>query len=213
MKEELESFYKNYHSKFAELITTFPKKSFNGPLLISPNELYVKQNRKLLVIGQETNGWTGLSETVEPHLELYKEFNVGYSYNSPFWNITRKLEENLNLEPFSCSWSNINRFDEDCGPPSGESLKIIERFDEIILTEIQILKPDIIIFFTGPKFEYRIKNLFENIEFNEVESFQNMHLSRLYHKLLPINTYRTYHPKYLRLRKLEEKFVNYFKTI
>ena len=213
MKEELESFYKNYHFKFAELINTFPEKKFNGPLLISISELYIKQKRKLLVIGQETGGWDGFSDNVERSLKIYKDFNLGYSYNSPFGNSTREIEKNLNLERCSCSWSNINKFDDGGGRPFGDSLKIIEKFDEVLLSEIQILKPDVVVFFSGPKFEYRINNLFENVEFNEVKGFQNMQLSRLSHKLLPFNTYRTYHPRYLRQSKLEEKLVDYFKTI
>lgn len=83
-------------------------------------------------------------------MKIYKDFNLGYSYNSPFGNITREIEKNLNLERCSCSWSNINKFDDGGGRPFGDSLKIIEKFDEVLLSEIQILKPDVVVFFFRP---------------------------------------------------------------
>ena len=52
-----------------------------------------------------------LADTNE-QLETYEEFDFGVSYySSPFWNIIRKVERALSIEPYAIAWSNLNRFD------------------------------------------------------------------------------------------------------
>jgi len=82
-------------------------------------------------------------------------------------------------------------------------------FDNILVAEIKILAPKVCIFFTGYHFDGRIKNIFPEIEFTEVEGFTKNQLSHLKHPNLPAMSFRTYHPNYLRRSGLEKGFIEF----
>lgn len=57
------------------------------------------------------------------------------------------MERSLNIEPYAIAWSNLNRFDIDCGSPDRTELaQDIASLDYLVKEEISILKPDICIF-------------------------------------------------------------------
>ena len=214
MKEKLKALYKGKQSDFINLVDTFPDDDLAGPFLTSPNEKYFSSPTRLLVVGQETAGWDYNVRDIDKQMGVYESFNLGVEYySSPFWNITRKIERTLNNEEYSCAWTNINKFDLDGGRPYGKYEKAISQFDKILIDEIKILAPSICMFFTGPSFDERIKQIFEDIKFVDIPNWPNRQFCRLVHPLLPENSFRSYHPKSLRLRHLEENFVNFISTI
>jgi len=79
--------------------------------------------------------------------------------------------------------------------------------DSILIDEIDIIKPNICMFFTGPDFDYRLKNIFTGIEFIEIEGWNIRQFCKLKHKKLPETSLRSYHPKSLRIQHLEERFI------
>jgi len=218
LKKELFNTYVNRIADFQRIHESCPD-SICGPLLISPNEKYALQPYPLLIIGQETNGW-GICKspvTQEGLMKLmveYEEFCVGKDYYaSPFWNVTRKIEQLLGNEPFSCAWTNISKYDLNCGRPDAEHEKILSPMDNLLVDEIRIMKPKICIFFTGYLLDYRIQNIFKNVEFLQVNGFTSSQLCQLKHDQLPLLTYRTYHPGYLRRGGLEEQFIEFINLI
>jgi hypothetical protein len=175
---------------------------------MSPNLLYMKQKNKLLIIGQQTKGWT-YDLDVDKQISTYELFNVGENYYaSPFWNITRKLEKSIGNDPLSCAWTNINKFDLDEDRPYGEIETAISKLDYILVDEIKITNPDICMFFTGPDFDFRLRNIFPNIEMIEMNGWDTRQLCQLKHKNLPKHSYRSYHPKSLRIQRLENRFID-----
>lgn len=62
---------------------------YSWPLLLHVwEEEYSKAPIKLMVIGQETNGWDAKLEKVEdvvPSMRVYEGFDLGHNYNSTFW--------------------------------------------------------------------------------------------------------------------------------
>ena len=143
-------------------------------------------------------------------MKQYEDFNVGIDYYaSPFWNITRKIENALDNKPHSCAWTNLNKFDLNQKRPHGEYEAAISELDDILLAELQILKPDFCLFYTGPSFDYRLKTILQDIEFIEIPNFTIRQFCKLKHPNLPENSYRSHHPKSLRIRYLEDDFVNY----
>ena len=212
MKKKLLKLYTSKQQDFKNIIEKFPEEDLAGPLLMSPNSEYETQSHRLLIIGQETNGWSYHIDDFDKQMKHYEDFNVGIKYYaSPFWNVTRKIETALEIKPHSCAWTNLNKFDLDAGRPYGEYELAISMLDNILLSEIEIINPDFCLFYTGPSFDYRLKNIFKDIEFVEIPNFTLNQFCKLKHPNLPENSYRSHHPKSLRIRHLEEKFITYIK--
>ena len=210
MKNELLELYSKRQKDFKSVLEKFPEDDLAGPFLMSPSPDYYNQPNRLLIIGQETNGWSYHIDDLEKQMKQYDDFNVGIEYYaSPFWNITRKVETALDNKPYSCAWTNLNKFDLDAGRPYGEYEVEISKLDDILVSEINILKPDFCLFYTGPSFDYRIKKIFKDIEFIEIPNFTARQFCKLKHPDLPENSYRSHHPKSLRIRYIEDDFINY----
>jgi hypothetical protein len=210
MKNELLELYKTRQTDFKSVIEKFPEDDLAGPFLMSPSLDYNSQPNRLLIIGQETNDWSYHIDDLEKQMEQYEDFNVGIEYYaSPFWNITRKIETALDNKPYSCAWTNLNKFDLDAGRPYGEYEATISKLDDIFLSELKIVKPDFCLFYTGPSFDYRLRTIFQDIEFVEIPNFTVRQFCKLKHPDLPENSYRSHHPKSLRIRYLEDNFINY----
>jgi hypothetical protein len=210
MKKQLLKLYEGKKMEFMNIVSTFPESKLHGPFLISPSSDYKNQKNPLLIVGQETNGWTDDVDNLESQMGMYEDFNVGVYYRpSPFWNVTRKVEEALGNKEYSCAWTNVSKFDVDDSRPYGKHLEAISKVDDLLLDEIKILQPKVCIFFTGPDFDNRIKKVFEDVEYLEVEGWPMRQLCQLKHKDLPKHSYRTHHPKSLRIRQLENDFIEF----
>lgn len=212
MTEKLKALYSKFQNDFNRLESEFKDLAIYGPFLMSPKKEYLDAKRKLLIVGQETNGW-GKSTNIGTQMDAYENFELGRNYNSPFWSITRKIENTIGIEKCSCAWTNINKYDENQGKPKGKFLSEIQHVNSMLTSEMEILKPDVCIFFVGPSYHHKIKEMFNGVKFESVEGWTRNALSKLVHTSLPSETYVTYHPKYLRIRKFESDFVNYFSTI
>ncbi len=214
MRQELLEMYQSHQSKFKNIKDQFENNRIYGPYLISPSSKYIEQKNRLLIIGQETNGWSEYVEDVDKQMQCYEKFNVGEKYKStPFWNVIRKVEKILNNEHFSCLGANINKFDVDQKRPKGKYETAIAELDNILDNEIKILKPKICIFFTSHTFDYRLKNIFPRVDFLETEGFNTKVLCQLKHSSLPELSFRTYHPKFLRINKKEAKFLDFISRL
>ena len=208
----LKELYKSKITEFKSIVEKFPTHNLMGPLLMSETKEYENSKLKLLIIGQETNGWGEYSENIEQGMEHYLSFNLGSEYySSPFWNVTRKIENILGNNKYSCAWTNLNKFDDNSNRPEGEVAKKISEIDSLLIDEIKILKPDIVIFFTSHHFDDRIMNIFNGAEFNTLKDFTINHCSSIKHKDLPSFSFRTYHPNYLRRSGLENGFLDLIK--
>ena len=182
-------------------------KNLHGPLLLNISN-YSSQKIKLMVVGQETFGWNKSLSIVEQRT-TYQEFNFGSSYySSPFWNVIRKLERSLNIEPYANSWSNLNRFDVDCGSTDRTELaQDIASLDYLVKEEISILKPDVCIFFTNHKYDKRLRDLYQDLVFDNVHRLPKKHFSKLNHPDLPKYTLRAPHPRTIRTQRWEDDFI------
>jgi hypothetical protein len=214
MKEELLRLYIERKENFKHVLNSFPEDDLAGPFLMSPDQYYRKQRNPLLIIGQETNGWTYFVDEMEKQMDTYEEFNVGKGFDSTtFWNVTRRVENALGNDSHSCAWTNLSKFDLYGGKSYGKYEKMIASLDKIIEDEIKIVDPKVCLFFTGPDFDTRIKKIFEGIEFKAIEDWNVKQFCRLKHPLLPKDSYRSYHPKSLRLRHLEDNFLQFLTNV
>jgi len=203
----LASLYQRHYEEIYSVRESFPELNLEGPLLMHL-EQYYQQSTKLMIIGQETKGWTSDSD-IAFQQKTYQKFNMGEQYySSPFWNITRKIEKILGIAPYSCAWSNLNRYDFDGCAPTDEILSELVKLDFLVCEEIKAVKPDVCLFFTNRKYDHRLRDTFEGIGLVEIPGLPAKHFSRLVHPELPYHTYRTPHPRVIRTRRWEEGFLS-----
>lgn len=212
MNNKLRELYLDNLDRFKTFYDDSEPLDLCGPLCMKVGS-YAQQKTKLMIIGQETYGWCN-SLTLEEQLDTYEEFNFGSEYvSSPFWNVTRKLERALKVDPYAIAWSNINRFDCGGGSPDGTTIaETIKNLDFILKKEIEILAPDVCVFFTNRKYDSRLSNLFDGLVFNNIDNLPTPHFARLRHPSLPAFTIRTPHPKTIRMMSWENDFFDYIKN-
>lgn len=204
---DLRSLYQRHHDTIIRVREQFPDEELYGPLLAYPTT-YFDQPRRLLVIGQETNGWACNYRDLDFQLAYYRDFNVAENYRvSPFWQFVRKIESIMSIVPCSCAWTNLNRFDQDHAPPKGEVLAQITTLDFLVREEITALLPDVCVFFTHKRHDDRLTALYDGLTFENLPGLPADDFVRLRHPALPANTFRTPHPKSIRLRGLEDSFM------
>lgn len=204
----LNELYRNVWPSFAALPTD---QGLSLPLFISLNHSSWNAKLKLLVIGQETFSWYGFlghqelgADPVETVLANYAQFKLGERYNSPFWFETRRLRRLLEAdgEQVGLAWSNLYPCDQRKRrpiEPLGQSLLALK----VLPSEIKILKPDAVVFFTGRSHYYNeaLKFFFNGVQTHDAGVPAGQWIQRIEHDDLPVATFRTYHPGYLRRKK------------
>ncbi|MES2268751.1 MAG: hypothetical protein V4520_18450 [Bacteroidota bacterium] len=204
--QKLEDLYTQNLDRFMSVREILKDHNINGPYLCSPTDLYLNQKIKLLIIGQETAGWT--NHDIKGQMVKYETFKVGKTHNSTFWQMARSLETAFDNTAYSCAALNLNKFDVAGHNPRTEvQIQPIRALDDIIVPEIKIINPNVCIFFTSHNSDYRLKNLYHDLKFIEIEGWNVKHLCILKHPNLPEYTFRAYHPNYLRRKGLESKVV------
>jgi hypothetical protein len=212
INEKLRNLYSSYLSELSIFIEKFPNENLQGPFMAKVDG-YINQPLKLMVVGQETFGWSQ-SLSIEDQLGTYEDFNFGSEYRStPFWNVVRKVESALGVEAHSIAWSNLNRFDQNVGAPVGEVLKQVSQFDQILKEEIKILSPDVCFLFTNHKYDSRLNDMYEGLVFEDIDGLPEHHFARLLHPNLPKVTIRAPHPKTIRVKSWEEMFMKFVGTL
>ena len=206
----MNSLQKIYHENKANLNKVRESSiggTLTGPLLMELCSYY-KQPVKLFIIGQETKGWCCDYNNHQALFDNYKNFNMGEKYySSPFWNITRKIENIIGITPYSCAWSNINRYAYNKGEPKGEILKAIQSLDCIVAEEILSIQPDICLFFANRKYDFRLQTIYPTIQMKAIDNLPFNHFVQLCHPSLPKYSFRTPHPRTIRCRKWENAFL------
>ena len=186
----------------------------SSPLLIKVPECYTEQKTKLFVVGQQTNGWFE-GNSVEELINIYERFDFGkYCCDTYFWDGVRKLEEKLGIKKGCIVWSELNRMDDPNEEDGKRPKRLVEeemteKFGFLLREEINICRPDILVFFTGPDYDENIKWIFSEkeseVEFNELnKQFSKRELASID---IDVETkaYRTYHPGYLFRNKNPER--------
>jgi len=225
--EQLEVHYRRFQSS-ARLPSALSRRA-SAPLLVYPHERWKTSKVRLLVIGQETHKWeyepdvTGgpgstircfkdfstAAEGVASMLHLYRWYGLGRRHpklNSPFWRGFRVLDKALNFETDSALWTNLFKVNVS-GSVMGNCNRIeIEKLQRaqqgLLRHEIAVLKPNLIVFFTGPRYDRAIRQEFSDVEFCPFDPDPNTsiplkRLALVRGSGLPPKTIRTYHPEYL----------------
>lgn len=159
----------------------------------------------IMFVGQSTGAWEHFT-TILAGMEITWNFLLNQKYSSYFWNFMDHVESYINgptnRPRLNYYWSNLFKIVDPNGNMITDNKFIDEYIDNIqtLTYEIDIIKPDIIIFMTGPTFDNYLNKLF-----NDVVVFPMPTLSNILYKIsaknkgmyFPKYAYKTYHPQYL----------------
>ncbi len=203
LNRRLEERYRQGWADYLELRRSVPGVSL--PLLMSVAPAYPTTRVRVMIVGQQSDGWetgedpAGGPLTIEQAIKLYREFNFGGNVGgSPFWHAARQVAGKLNqgIENPAFPWSNLVKADVDRRRPMEP---VAQRLRSLgwLRAEIEVCRPHAVVFFTGPSYDGEIRAQFEGAQFSGPgRELQVVNLPGL-----DCRAVRTYHPKYLRLRR------------
>ncbi|MCF0060561.1 hypothetical protein MUK70_15060 [Dyadobacter chenwenxiniae] len=188
----------------------------SAPLLMHVFDEYCVMENKILFVGQETHSWgqMNLKPSPEELLNKYRDFNLGKSADygdgkpfrylrSPFWNFNRNLffqgnwrNSEVTNKTNGFLWTNISKFDCNSTTPSHELQDRNKAGFELLKAEISILKPDVVVFLTGSKYDHRIDEVFKPTRETILPDGYLYRLSTS-DGSLPPRTFQTKHPRTL----------------
>jgi hypothetical protein len=196
----------DYYSKILGNLKTIRLSSggLSNPHLLSVPPEYLQVNNRIMIVGQQAGGWNDEMPADDQQylvalMNLYTSFiESGKSNSSPFWQAAIDLQRLVNpgYPSKAFIWSNLVKIDQYGNRPPFEIEDKIRQLG-ILQEEIKITYPKVVVFFTGPSYDSCLKLTFPNVQFVPESGL----LLRLEHPNLPYNSYRTSHPKYLRLSR------------
>lgn len=149
-------------------------------------------------------------DSVEAMIHGYKVFEFSRyqpeNYRSPFWRAYRQVRHKFDNEidglETAVLWTNIFRMSLDGGSVvkggTPEEIKSIQIATHGLLRyEIEILKPDVVLFFTGPDYNDVLYSEFKDVQLQDFNGYDLSRTSWIAHPSLPLVSIRTYHPGYL----------------
>jgi hypothetical protein len=185
--------------------------NIDGPnLMYCWEDEYLQSDYKMLFIGREPNGWMGdLHLDVTDCIKRYKEFELcEYGKYTTFWQYVYETKNILmpkTIGQKNFLWSNASKFSKavEGSAIDDDDFKFFCDNFRVLPTEIKITNPDVIIFFTGSNWDWKIQyQLNSNLEFEEVHpEIDKTELARLNSGDLPFHSYRVAHPITLQTQK------------
>jgi hypothetical protein len=190
-----------------------------SPLFIaSPNDEYMseylKADIKLMIFGMETNGWGGIYGQYEERLDTiiddYTEYFCGTVTDPrrPIFQGSKGVIDRLHTKlggnkSIEYIWNNIVKMGY-AGKNLGnyhfpvnfyDKSDVIKKYlNPLIPKEIEILKPDFIVFFTGPNYDRIIDDVFSRPEKILIEGFKQDDLCEIGITNAK-KAFRTHHPR------------------
>lgn len=153
------------------------------PLLIQPPANYGESTLKVMYVGQETNGYENeigslrkdqnTPHSVETLLALYDNFTNapgGFKYRGHFTNAVNSYQQAFSrIDPTATfTWNNVVKIGNahDKGLPSETNLQWQDHWFDVIREEIRLLAPDVVLFFTGPRYDRFLRRVLPDVTFN-----------------------------------------------
>ena len=184
---------------------------------------YTDADLKVMVFGQETNSWVGKNDdfgtppspvfspdvSVEAVMGIYEDFYASYYHDGTFgYNGTRYGTFHYGFNRFAMSlnaafpgkriayvWNNLVKVGKSQGTGfCGPDIYALERAHfSVIREEINILKPDLLLFLTGT-YDERIRDNWYDAQFSELSPYAVNEVAQVMSSELSIPAYRTNHP-------------------
>src|SRR5262249_23010518 len=119
--------------------------------------------------------------------EFYRQFNLGARSRSPFWVACKKLRRLLasGEQVPGLVWGNLYPCDQRKDRPTGQIAQSLLDL-RVLPREIEILRPDVVVFFTGPEYDDALNLLFPSSRFTKCGLPSNQWVHQVEHSSLPL---------------------------
>lgn len=210
MNRQLRTLYNDMFPSLSGIISQYNRANesrISNPYLLSASKEYYVAERRVMIFGQETYTWGGEfgnegvfnpDASVTELMNLYDLFayTASDTYNSPFWNYCKSLKSAADGRRIAFIYNNLMKL--GLVGQAGYNPDISPKFNPL-LAEIEILKPDILIFLSGPKYDFRIRTQLDNfLEEQVLPQYKTQEFAKLrFSDTIFPDAYRTYHPGYL----------------
>lgn len=231
--EDLKKVYLDYDNCWYEDIKEYNKdvnddEKIICPLMISELPEYKNAKIKAMIFGQEPNGWAdpedGLSfyEDSEKGIDSFLDLYTGYMkvfheskfrnytpFNSEYVRIEEELAE-ISGNQSGVLWNNLVKLTlkrKNTGRSFYNKLPAIKAASKLIKSELEYFKPNIILFYSGPDYDFVLKDkeIFPTASFEKVEGFTERQFCKVNIEGVDM-ALRTYHPGYLSYLKRNSDF-------
>jgi len=182
------------------------KKPTNPLLLKIDDEVdFINSDLKVMIFGQETNGWYENSDDINSISNEYSNFygtGYCYKYGGQFWNGVNRFQTLLQAKfpskKIRFVWNNIVKTgkSDGRGMPPNYIYEVERNYFSIIKDELKIIKPNIVVFLTGPNYDWVIKDNFGLLNYEPLFPYSERQLSKVSLESVDF-CFRTYHPNYL----------------
>ena len=212
MNERLYDLYQGHWNSLAEALRPHNpvQRGLSNPLLIDLSLEYERAQPKLVIVGQQTKGWGSFGEgygndPVADLMAAYTDFQLGRFYRpTPFWQAAYVVHMSTDqctasFKPFSFGWTNLVKIDERTLRPSVEIEQLVSERFPVVREELEIARPDIVVFFTGPDYDGRLEGTFPGLRRHPAADVPEV--ERISHKSLPYRSFRRYHPGHMARRR------------
>jgi hypothetical protein len=136
---------------------------------------------------------------------LYRWYALGRVHprlNSPFWRGFRAIDSAINGAQDTALWTNVFKVNvngsvmKNC---SASEIAALQRVQQGLLAEeVMILKPDIVVFLSGPRYDHAIRSEYPDLQISPISRRLPASAAGVIRaEGLPLRTIRTYHPEYL----------------
>lgn len=220
---ELANLYSSHWDSYLLGRTSLSEKKLQGekldytrPLLLKlkDEQRYLDSDKRIMILGQETNGWAERGDmTPENSMNKYIDFfcdGEGVKWKGPFWNETKRfirlVKKRFPEQKIAYIYNNVVKIGKSSGIGfPGETVYQTElRNFNVLKSEVDILKPDLLLFFSGVNYDGRIRDKFGNFTKTAVRGFTESQMCRLNFETNLPTSFRTYHPKAMYMQKLDK---------
>ncbi|OYQ85617.1 hypothetical protein [Wohlfahrtiimonas chitiniclastica] len=178
INHQLEQLYAENFDNFLKKRLLLGKQISSYPLLLKiDEEKWKSADVKIMIFGQETRGW-GKDEnnnTIHSLMDTYYRFYYEITKNKArhrtffqgFNRVKKLIEKTVEYQnrKIEIVWNNINKIGKYSGVGVRDVTRQLERETfNVISQEMEILKPDLVIFFTGPARDEDIKFNFKSMK-------------------------------------------------
>lgn len=173
LQARLNAFYLNTLANAKPLFAENHLRELSAPLLVSISDAYLKAAIRIMFVGKETNGWWGKLESyyerqdaMSSLMTRYQKQMSGQNWPGRFFQMLRRTaQELLGAQADAVAWTNLMRMDWEHGRgysrnSKGISEALTKISQDMLRFEVELLKPDVIIFACGASYDSVIKATF-----------------------------------------------------
>lgn len=221
MQQKLDALYLDYLTKIMamqEVEDAIENYEISSPFLLdvnAPRANYLNSSFKVAFVGQETNYWfnqderlnsglgllsQNLTKYVDALKALYMKGNIGEFYRTSIFTFFDILSDKIKETHKGLGMINTNLIRHDYFGKGKLPEHFIEKVqynqNEILRKEIEILRPDLVVFVTGPNYDRYIQRTYPNVTFEPIGNKTLREIAIL--KNIPNikKAIRIYHPSY-----------------